>query len=171
MKKLIIFLFLANMIFANVLDFKTIQSDFIQSITDEQNSTITYKGEFYATDKSKALWIYKSPVEKKIYFNNNKVVIIEPELEQAIITTLQNSSNITQIIKNAVKLSEDTYKASFEDTDYIIKIKDNEIKSINYTDSLGNSIKISLLHVNKNIILDDALFEADIPSYYDIISQ
>ena len=39
----------------NLEAFKTIQSDFIQNVTNEQQKTIRYEGKFYATQDKKAL--------------------------------------------------------------------------------------------------------------------
>ena len=69
MKLLMIFLSCVTMLFAKIDHFKTIQSDFTQKVTNDQNKTITYEGRFYATEDKKALWIYDKPVSKKIYFN------------------------------------------------------------------------------------------------------
>ncbi len=158
-------------IYAGIFDFRTLSSDFTQTITNEQNSTIVYTGNFYATNRQVALWIYKTPVIKKVYFIKNKVVIIEPELEQAIITTLQNSPNFTTIIKSAKQISKNRYMASYEDTNYYINVKNRDISSINYIDKLENRVSIKLKNLEKNIILDDALFKLNIPKDYDIVTQ
>ncbi|NOX15242.1 MAG: outer membrane lipoprotein chaperone LolA [Epsilonproteobacteria bacterium] len=167
---LMISIFLVN-ISAGVLDFKTISCNFVQTITNDENSTITYTGNFLATNQKQALWIYKTPVKKKVYFKDKKVAIIEPELEQAIITTLKNSPNITQIIKNATKISNNRYKTVFDDTNYFINIKNGEISTITYKDKLENKIKITLKNVEKNIILDDSIFKLKIPKNFDIVTQ
>ncbi|MDX1808325.1 MAG: LolA-like outer membrane lipoprotein chaperone [Sulfurospirillaceae bacterium] len=156
---------------AGVLDFKSIQSDFIQTITNDQNSSINYSGRFYATDSNKALWIYDKPIKKKVYFNDKKVAIVEPELEQVIVTTLQNSPNLTQIIKDAKKIKDNTYKATYQDTDYFVEIKDGEIADIMYKDKLDNRVIIKLNNLQKNIIFDDSLFRVKVPSNYDIVDQ
>ena len=82
MRFLWIFACLTTLLFAKIEHFKTIQSDFTQKVTNDQNKTIIYQGTFFATNDKKALWIYEKPVAKKIYFNNTRVLIIEPELEQ-----------------------------------------------------------------------------------------
>ena len=74
----LIFLTLTSLLFAKIDHFKTIQSDFLQTLTNDQNKTIVYEGTLYATDNKKALWIYEKPVAKKIYFNHTRVLIIEP---------------------------------------------------------------------------------------------
>ena len=169
-----LFLFLivsANLLFSNPLEFKTFKSDFIQKITNEENSTITYKGSFYATSDAKALWIYNTPVKKSIYFKKDRVLIIEPELEQVIVTTLKKSPNLAQIIKSAKKIDKNRYEASFDDTIYHLTIKNNLLQSISYTDKLGNKTKITLLNQEKDIPLDETLFKPKIPKDYDIISE
>ncbi len=166
----IICIFVLN-IYASALDFKTLECNFTQTITNDENSTITYTGSFYATNRNRALWIYKTPVEKKVYFKNKKVAIFEPELEQVIITTLKNSPNITQIIKEAKQISKNQYSTIFDDTQYFIKTKDGKISSINYKDKLENRVKITLNNVETNTILDDALFEISIPKDFDIVTQ
>ena len=78
MRFLWIFACLTTLLFAKIEHFKTIQSDFTQKVTNDQNKTIIYQGTFFATNDKKALWIYEKPVAKKIYFNNTRVLIIEP---------------------------------------------------------------------------------------------
>ncbi len=158
-------------IYANVLDFRTISCDFVQTITNDENSTITYTGNFLATNQKRALWIYKTPIVKKVYFKDKKVAILEPELEQVIMTTLKNSPNITEIIKKAKKISNDKYQTTFDNTKYFINIKDGEISSINYKDKLENRVKIVFKNIEKNIVLDDTLFELKIPKGFDIVTQ
>jgi len=171
MKLICTFLFTCNLLLAGIFDFDTISSDFKQTITNEENSQIVYEGSFYATTKSKALWIYKKPVEKKIYFNQNKVIIIEPELEQAIITNLENIPNITELLKKSNKKENGTYETVYDSKTYVIHTKNEEIRQITYSDKLGNSVKIELLNQTTNTILDDSLFKATIPFNYDVIAQ
>ena len=171
MKLISMFLFTSSIIFAGVFDFNTISSDFKQTITNEENSKIIYKGSLYATTQEKALWIYKSPVEKKIFFNKSRVVIVEPELEQAIITNLKNVPNLTELLKKSIRKENKTYETAFNGTNYIIYTKNNQITKIEYKDKLGNSVEIELLNQTINSVLDDSLFIADIPFDFDIISQ
>jgi outer membrane lipoprotein carrier protein len=165
------FLLFTVFIMANELDFTTIQSSFIQTITNEEDKKITYEGEFYATSNAKALWVYKSPIKKEIYFSKNSVVIVEPELEQAIITDIDNTPNITEILQGATKINENTYQASFEDTIYTIQTKNRLIQSIMYKDKLENTIVISLQNPKINITLEEEIFRPKIPQEYDIIKQ
>lgn len=171
MKRILTLILFTTFLSANELNFETIQSDFTQIITNEQNSKIMYEGNFYATSNAKALWIYTKPINKKIYFDKNTVVIVEPELEQAIITNLKNTPNLTEILQSAKKVSSDRYEASYEETTYSITIKHGKIATIEYRDKLDNAIVISLSNLVKNAFLDDALFKEEIPLDYDILTQ
>ena len=171
MKLICTFLFTCSLLLAGIFDFDTISSDFKQTITNEENTQIVYEGSFYATTQSKALWIYRKPVEKKIYFNKNRVVILEPELEQAIITNLDNVPNITELLKKSIKKENGTYETVYDNTTYVIHTKNKEIKQITYNDKLENSIKIELLNQTINTVLDDSLFKVTIPFDFDVITQ
>ena len=76
MKQFLLILSLSTLLFAKIEQFKTIQSDFTQKVTNDQNKTIVYTGTFYATADKKALWIYEKPISKKIYFSGTKVMSI-----------------------------------------------------------------------------------------------
>ncbi len=171
MKLFTTFLLTCSTLFAGVFDFDTISSEFKQTITNEENSKIIYKGNFYATSKEKALWIYKSPIDKKIYFSKNRVVIIEPELEQVIIANLQSTPNLTEILKSAKIIENSTYQTTYEGIKYLIHVKNEKIESISYSDKLENKITIELFNQTLNTFLDDKLFEATIPQGFDVVTQ
>jgi outer membrane lipoprotein carrier protein len=155
----------------NLKAFKTIQSDFVQKVTNDQHKTITYTGQFYATHDKKALWVYEKPVTKKIYFNDTKVIIIEPELEQAIITNLENTPNIAQLITQAKEIAKNTYATSFMETTYTIYATPTSIDKVTYNDKLDNHVEILFSNQSTNLFLEDSLFQADIPLGFDLIRQ
>ncbi len=171
MKSIIFIILTINLAFSAVFDFKTISSNFIQTITNEEKSKIIYEGKFWATSDAKALWIYKKPVEKKIYFNKNRVVILEPELEQAIITNLKHTPNLTEILKNSKKISNNIFEAIYEDITYKIELKNGTIEKIFYEDKLANEVVIKFFNQQTDLFLDEKLFVPKIPNYYDIIAQ
>ena len=130
MKIFILFLTTCSILFGGVFDFKTIKSDFIQTIVNEENSKIVYEGTFWATSNAKALWKYKKPVWKDIYFSKKQVVIIEPELEQAIITNIEDSPNITDILKQSKKIDKNIYETTYDGTTYKVVVENKKIKQI-----------------------------------------
>lgn len=169
-KKIFFFTLLYVNLHAQGLTLSSIDTKFTQIITSEENDKIKYSGKFYA-NQSKAVWIYQTPIQKQIYLNKDEIIIIEPRLEQATITSLRNIPDITEILQNAKKSSEDEYIAKFDDSIYKIKVKNQIPTSISYKDKLDNNISLELYQTKINIILDDILFKPQIPKEYDIIRQ
>jgi len=166
-----IFFCLSTLLFAKIEQFKTIQSDFTQKVTNDQNKTIVYQGTFYATNDKKALWIYEKPVAKKIYFNNTRVLIVEPELEQVIITTLENTPNIAQLLQDAKEVSPNKYITKYQETTYTIFSNKEGIEKVVYRDKLDNAVEILFSNQSTNHFLDDELFRAEIPKGYDVVRE
>ena len=171
MRLIWIFFCFTTLLFAKIEHFKTIQSDFTQKVTNDQNKTIVYQGFFYATNDKKALWIYEKPVSKKIYFNNTRVLIIEPELEQVIITTLENTPNIAQLLQEAKEVSPNKYITKYQETIYTILTQKESIEKVVYRDKLDNAVEILFSNQSTNLFLDDELFRAEIPKGYDIVRE
>lgn len=171
MRFFITFLFTCTALFADIFDFETISSKFTQTITNEENSKIVYTGSFYATKANKALWIYKTPVEKSIYINKEQVIILEPELEQAIVTNLKSTPNIADILKSSKEVKKDMYTTTYDDTQYDIHVKEGKIAKLAYKDKLENSVVIEFYDQSINAVLDDVLFKVTIPSDFDIVTQ
>ena len=171
-----VFLFLTTLsstIFASgISDLKSFESDFSQTIINNQNSRIVYQGKLYAKkDNNQALWVYTSPVDKKIYYSSGKVVIIEPELEQAIFAKLDKVPNILTLLKQAEKIGENRYVTTFNNTRYTISLKKGILQKITYTDELHNKITILFNNQKSNIKISDKRFAWKIPEDYHILEQ
>lgn len=169
-KQMIFFAIFCVSLHSKGLELSSIDTEFVQVITSQENEKIKYSGNFYANE-NKALWIYKKPIQKQIYLNLDKIVIIEPKLEQATITSLKNVPDITEILQNAQKSSEDEYIAKFDELTYIIKTKNSIPTNISYKDKLDNNISLNLINTKVNLVLDDTLFKPIIPKEYDIITH
>lgn len=162
---LLFYIFLLN-IFA--IDLKTFQSDFTQTISsDEQN--ITYQGQIFIKDENNLKWIYEKPIFKEVFFTNNQIISVEPELEQVIITSLKKSPNLAKILKNAKKINTKTYQATHENIIYTLKYEKNLPKSISYKDNFDNDIIITFQNQIINAKFDNFLFKPHIPPGFDII--
>lgn len=170
MKKLLFCLFFGLSLNANNLEFDTLTSDFTQSVSSK-NKSISYSGSFVANSKYGAFWHYKKPVEKFIYFNIGKITIIEPSLEQAIITDLKTTPDLRQILKNAKETNKDRFECDIDDTHYILRVRGGVPVQINYTDKLGNNVTILLKNTRKNEPINEGLLEPKIPKNYDILSE
>ncbi|MCH3718102.1 LolA-like outer membrane lipoprotein chaperone [Campylobacter lari] len=167
MKYFIFLMIFACNIFAFDINFKNFSSDFEQKV-QSNNSSLNYKGNFMIT-QNKAFWNYTKPNKKQIYINNKEVVIIEPELEQAIYTQLQNLPNLQVIFKNAKLISHESYEAKYENIIYNIKLKNGSLNSISYKDELGNLVSIYFYNQKFDQNINDNIFIPKIPSHFDII--
>lgn len=171
MKVLIISLFLSYSLFGNILDFKTINTNFKQIVKNKSGKEAVYKGELKIKGSDKILWSYKTPVIKNVYINKNSVIIDEPELEQAITSNLNDELNMVKIINNSKKVSTNTYENTLEDTKYIIIIENNILKSVSYKDELDNKVLILFTNFQKDIFINDSVFSFTVPKNYDVIKK
>lgn len=169
MKKLLILLFL-NFLFSHELEFKTLQSDFTPNVSSKSKS-ITYKGHFIADSNIGAFWHYKEPVEKFIYFNYGRVTMVEPDLEQAILSDVRETPNITKILVNSKNTGTDKYEAQFDGITYTIRVRKSIPIQINYIDKLDNKVVITLKNTHKNEPINENLLEPKIPEHYDVLNN
>jgi len=169
MKSLILTLLLSTQIFAFINNLNSFEANFIQTITDDKNKVLTYNGTLLASKPQNALWNYTSPVKKSIYMNKFNIIIIEPEIEQAIIRKITSDFDFFKIIKNAKKIDANNFIAQFENTSFTIKTKNNLIESITYVDQFENNVKILFSDQQQNKDIDKKIFIPIIPSDFDII--
>ncbi|MCJ7765380.1 MAG: LolA-like outer membrane lipoprotein chaperone [Thiovulaceae bacterium] len=149
----------------------TMQADFVQTITDDRNSTITYRGEMLAKRPNMARWHYTEPVEKNVYITAKKVTIVEPLLEQAIIKKIDNSIDILAILASAKSDKKNSYSAYYNDKEYHITVQGDKIQTIHYTDAFDNKVSIVFDKQQINHSIDNSRFKAMIPEDFDIISE
>ncbi|MEN4053224.1 MULTISPECIES: LolA-like outer membrane lipoprotein chaperone [Sulfurimonas] len=169
MKEKLLLLFLATASFANIENINSFEADFIQNIVDDKNKTILYYGHIKAIKPQYALWNYTKPIQKSVYILEGQAIIVEPELEQAIIKRIGNNFDFFKLIKNAKKLSDDKYLARYNNTTFIIRTKNGIIASIAYKDEFENSVTITFTNQVENREIDKKEFMPNIPEDYDII--
>jgi len=164
---------ISSTLFSASLDkLNTLESNFKQSIVNEQNSKITYSGKMYATKQNnQALWEYNSPIEKKIYYKNGNIVIIEPELEQAIFAKLTKVPNVLQLLNSAKDIGNNQFVTTFNNIKYTITTDGNKIKKISYKDEIQNSVTIEFNSQKSNQQINQSKFAYKIPLDYDILEQ
>lgn len=165
-------IFILSSCFANVFkDLKSFKADFTQEIKNSSNSSIKYEGEVFIKSSGKVLWKYKAPVFKNVYINEDFAIVDEPDLEQAIFTSLDNKVDIIRLLNSAKQISENKYETKLYEIKYEITVKNEKISKISYTDNLENKITISFFNIEQNIKLEDSLFKFLAPDYYDIIRK
>ncbi len=150
----------------NINSFK---ADFIQSVTDDKNVSLTYSGQISASKPQNAIWNYLKPIKKDVYINQYRVIVVEPEIEQVIIRKIKSNFDFFLMIKNAVKIDKNKYEANYKESKFIIIIENNLIKTISYKDEFENDVKISFKNQKQNIKIDEEVFVAKYPLEFDII--
>jgi len=170
--KLLIILIVFNLsLFANIFNVKSFQADFKQTITNNSSKQILYTGKIYLKDTNKVLWSYKEPIIKNVIINKNILIVDEPELEQAIVSNINDDLNLVKILRESKKINNDTYTNTINNIKYTIKTYQDKLNAVFYTDDIGNSVKIVFSNeiINKNI--NDDIFEFKFPVNYDIIRK
>ncbi len=171
MRFFLLFFFSTLTLFAHFITLHSFAADFTQTITDEQNKKLIYTGSLQAKEPQSALWLYKTPVKKSIYIKENRVIVIEPELEQAIVKHIPTHFDFFHMIQNAKKIKKDTYITTLEEKTYTITLSHGLVKALDYKDDFGNSINILFSHQLQNKEINDTLFKPIIPSEYDILQN
>lgn len=166
MKILFCLIMILNAAFA--LEFNNIQADFIQKVKGD-DGMIEYTGKLVATADSKAYWQYDTPTKKKIFLNNNQVVIYEPDLKQAIVSKRQNFDFIT--ILNSVKENNGELISKIGNQTFRVILKDNIPSKVLYKDELDNDVEITLRNVLLNKTIDDKIFQVKLPSDTEMINE
>jgi len=159
-------------LFANDFkDLKTFEASFTQKITNPSGNEVSYNGLIFIKEPNKIKWQYNDPIEKFVYIKKYTVTIIEPELEQIIVTNLNKEINIINLLKNAQEISKNKYKSNFNNIDYVLTLENNQLQNISYKDELENEVIISFFDVKQDEKIDDAVFKFMIPDYYDVIRK
>jgi len=171
MKSLLLLIVSLSSLFAFADSVRSFSADFTQQITDDTNKTITYDGHVDAARPDKARWEYREPIEKSVFVIGQKVTIIEPELEQAIVKTFRDEIDLFKILSKAEKLDDETYLAEHKSQKFLLKIRDDVPMAISYRDAFDNTIRILFSHQKVNRNLPEALFVPEIPAGYDILSE
>lgn len=172
MKLLILCFFFATALIANNLKaINSFQASFKQTIINNSNKEILYTGKIYMKKPFNVVWRYDEPIQKFVYIQYNKVTIIEPDLEQAIISQLDKEFNLLELLNNSTQISPTQYISTFNNINYKLTIIDNQLQEISYKDSIDNTIIIHFFNINQNEPILDTIFSYSIPTDYDIIRK
>ena len=169
MKKLALVL-IPLYLFSNPL-FHSLQSKFSQTITNDQNKTISYQGKLLYKAPDKLRWQYEKPFKKEIVINKNKMIVIEPELEQVLIRYLKKPPTFAQILKHAKRVDKKRYEGIWNGQKYIIEFDGKVPKKVLYKDSLGNRVQIEFKNPKIDQNISKKSFEVSIDPDYDVIYE
>jgi len=171
MKKLLFLALITVSAQASIQNIQYFEANFTQNIVDDKNKTITYKGYVKAAKPQYALWQYKSPVNKQVYILPHKIIVVEPELEQAIIKRLGNNFDFFSLMKNATKIDKQHYIANFREKKYLLTMDKDRLISISYKDEFDNSINIEFTNEKIDKKIEKKSFIPKIPKDYDLIRE
>lgn len=171
-KKLFLFFIITLPLYANNFqNIKTLETNFIQTIQNPSGTKVYYEGKLHIKEPNLIKWEYKKPFKKYVYIKKYTITIIEPELEQAIITKINKEINILALLKKAKKTSQNLYTSRFNNIEFNLTLHNNSLKSISYKDELENSILIEFTQVQQNHNIEDKIFKFQIPYHYDLIKK
>lgn len=169
MKQIYTLLLSFSLSFASFDNLRSFDAEFTQSVTDDKDKTLTYRGHITASKPQNALWSYKDPIKKDVFINSHQVTIVEPEIEQVIIRSIDSSLDFFNMIKNAKEIKKGVYEAGFESKIFTITTKEEIIESISYLDEFENRVKILFLNQKQNIEIEDEIFRPKYPLDFDVI--
>jgi len=172
-KNIIVFLFISHiaLLASDFKNLKTFEASFVQTITNSSGNEAKYKGSIYIKEPNKIKWQYKDPIKKSVYMKKYTVTIIEPELEQVIITKLDKEINILNLLKNSKKISNNIYTSDFNNIQYRLTLKNKKLQQISYQDELENNVVISFKNVKQNQKINNKIFKFTIPLEFDVIKK
>ena len=167
-----IFLLLMSFVFilfASPKDIQTFNSKFVQTVTDSNGKKIQYQGNLLASKPHYAFWMYQKPIQKNVYIVGQKITIIEPQLEQVTIRTLDEEINLLQVFQQAKLIDQEHYSANVKGQKYLLTFKNNLLNSVEYLDTFDNKVLIKFLNPIQNESIDSGKFKPSYPSSYDVI--
>jgi outer membrane lipoprotein carrier protein len=158
-------------LFASPQDINTFSSPFEQRIVDDHGKAIVYHGELWAAKPQNALWSYQKPIQKGVYINGRRLVVLEPQLEQATIRSLSDEIDFLEIIKKAKRIDSEHYNATVNGQTYTIIFKNDVLNAIQYTDTYDNHVTIQFLKPVQNSSIPASRFVPNIPTGYDVLKN
>jgi outer membrane lipoprotein carrier protein len=169
MKHLLFLILIIPSLFAFTDTLESFEADFEQHIIDENDERVIYKGKVTAQKPDRAYWRYSEPVEKEIFIVRQEVVIIEPDMEQAIVRTLQEDIDFFTILSHAKKIDVNRYEATYGSQVFDIALKAGVIESISYRDHFDNRIELHFSAQRQNRPIAQETFQPHIPASFDIV--
>lgn len=159
--------------YAKIAVIESFEANFTQTLTAPDTSaknTVEYKGKIFAKSPNMALWEYTAPIAKSIYIKGQDVIIYEPLLEQATVSSIQESIDLFYLIKNAKEIKSNTYRSSILGQEYDLRVNsDGILQEISFVDNLGNQISIVFSDIKVNEPIDRLKFEFVPKSSVDLL--
>ena len=170
---------------------RTISAEFKQESVGSDGRLRTETGSMQIKRPGKFRWNTTSPFEQEIVAQDQKIWMLDRDLQQVIIQVQDKrmSNTPAQLLSGDTKaflkdyqigLYEDAQKEKYTltpagNSDLFDKLdiifRNNELSSIELRDSLGGRRRVDLSGVNVNGMISDSDFRVDIPKGYDVVDQ
>ena len=181
---------LYNRLQSSLKGIKTLTGTFVQkTYMKDIDRTQVFKGRFYMKSPDKMKWVYTSKSTDVVYILGEKLIIYQPEENQAFITKTEGMGLSASPLR--ILLAKDLSKMDFlitESEDSIIltpkkdelmikKIKltispkEHLIKKIELIDASGNQTVIEINNYSINPDIDSSVFQFHPPKGTTIVNQ
>lgn len=169
MKQLWPLLFLATALFGFGGELESFEAKFEQHIVDENGKQVVYRGYVWAERPHSIHWRYSEPVKKEVYMNGNEVIVIEPDMEQALVRQLREEIDLFTILSHAKEVAPHRYEAQYDSQTFTVTTEEERLSSISYRDTFDNRIELRFSEQHQNVPIPEETFRAEIPEEYDVI--
>ncbi|MDR2151901.1 MAG: outer-membrane lipoprotein carrier protein LolA [Helicobacteraceae bacterium] len=153
------------------IDFTTLKQSFVQRVTNDQNQTITFSGNVWLKQPNFVRYDYEKPQQKTIAARGDRILMLEPDLEQATKFKSEIALNIIDLWKKSYAVGEGKREAVIENRKISLEHEGATITKVYYTDDLDNFVEIVLSDPERDKPIDDNFFAPPIPNGWDVISQ
>jgi len=165
-------------------NFKT---NFQQTITNDKGKVIKYEGDVLFKKMKQSIqnqsggtesysrslfkWDYTSPTKKEVCTDGVQLIVVDHDLEQVSRYLIDEGINLEEILKVAKNITNNDYKATYKETEYLITLDENkQLSKIVYVDNLDNGVKIIFNNMKyNNPSFNETDLECQAPKEYDII--
>ena len=173
MKKLwMLLLFLGGTLFASGIALpEHFNSDFVQTVTNPKNKTITYTGSVAFSKENLLKWSYRSPTQKEVCTDGKEVLVVDHDLEQVSAYRMGKGFDLAEILKKAKPYKERIYVTEYEGKHYTIQVDvKGRLQSVAYYDDLDNKVQILFKKMRYGSgKLPASRMKCDYPATYDFI--
>lgn len=160
---------------AKIAVLESFQADFTQTVSNKEESNVSqkpieYQGKILAKSPNMALWEYTAPIPKSIYIKGPEVIIYEPLLEQATVSSIKENIDLFHLVGNAKEIRPNLYLSHILEQDYYLSVSsEGVLQSIEFSDKLGNVVNITFKEIVVNEPIDSLLFEFAPKSSVDLL--
>ncbi|HIP41226.1 MAG TPA: hypothetical protein EYG90_01775 [Campylobacterales bacterium] len=166
---------------------KNFETDFNQTITNDKNRAIHYRGKVSFKQEKYIIvneagdereigssffkWNYTDPTKKEVCTDGIQLTVIDHDLEQVSKYLINEGIDLEKILNVAEQISTKDYKATYKEVEYLITLDEKgQLKKIVYVDTLDNRVKIIFEKMEYNIQpFDDNDVKCPAQADYDVI--